>query len=89
MNAGNLLSGHPSLGSWVNYGLGSVNENLPSYVVMLDKTGVLLVGQKIGQVDLCQQLIKEPYCVLKVLRFLIWKTQTECQDRNKEHYLII
>ena len=23
MNAGNLLSGHPSLGSWVNYGLGS------------------------------------------------------------------
>ena len=46
MNAGNLLSGHPSLGSWVNYGLGSVNENLPGYVVMLDKTGGPISGAK-------------------------------------------
>ncbi|HEX5272652.1 MAG TPA: DUF1501 domain-containing protein, partial [Gemmataceae bacterium] len=29
MNSGRLLSGHPALGSWVNYGLGSVNEDLP------------------------------------------------------------
>ena len=28
--------GSPCLGSWVNYGLGSVNENLPGFVVMLD-----------------------------------------------------
>ncbi|HVK07820.1 MAG TPA: DUF1501 domain-containing protein, partial [Gemmataceae bacterium] len=27
MNAGRILSGHPALGSWVNYGLGSENEN--------------------------------------------------------------
>ena len=46
MNAGNLLSGHPSLGSWVNYGLGSVNENLPGYMVMLDKTGGPISGAK-------------------------------------------
>ena len=46
MNAGNLLSGHPSLGSWVNYGLGSVNENLPGYVVMLDRTGGPISGAK-------------------------------------------
>ena len=46
MNAGNLLFGHPSLGSWVNYGLGSVNENLPGYVVMLDKTGGPISGAK-------------------------------------------
>merc|ERR1739841_321652 len=46
MNAGNLLSGHPSLGSWVNYGLGSVNQNLPGYVVMLDKTGGPIPGAK-------------------------------------------
>ena len=44
MNAGNLLS--TSLGSWVNYGLGSVNENLPGYVVMLDKTGGPISGAK-------------------------------------------
>ncbi len=31
---GNNLGGHPSLGSWLNYGLGSVNKNLPGYVVL-------------------------------------------------------
>ncbi|MGL4419489.1 MAG: DUF1501 domain-containing protein [Gemmataceae bacterium] len=46
MNAGRILSGYPSLGSWVNYGLGSVNENLPGYVVMLDKTGGPISGPK-------------------------------------------
>ncbi len=46
MNSGRLLSGHPSLGSWVTYGLGSVNENLPGYVVMLDKKGGPISGPK-------------------------------------------
>jgi hypothetical protein len=36
MNTGSILSGRPSLGAWVNYGLGSANRNLPSFVVMLD-----------------------------------------------------
>ena len=44
MNSGSLISGHPSLGSWVNYGLGSVNENLPGYVVMLDQSGGPISG---------------------------------------------
>src|SRR6202035_3029732 len=39
MNTGKILSGSPCIGSWVNYGLGSVNENLPGFVVMLDPTG--------------------------------------------------
>lgn len=46
MNSGRLLSGHPSLGSWVTYGLGSENENLPGYVVMLDRTGGPISGAK-------------------------------------------
>ncbi len=46
MNSGSLISGRPSLGSWVNYGLGSLNENLPGYVVMLDKTGGPISGAK-------------------------------------------
>src|SRR5438552_3651106 len=36
MNTGSILGGRPCLGSWALYGLGSVSENLPSYVVMLD-----------------------------------------------------
>lgn len=46
MNSGRLLSGHPALGSWVNYGLGSENENFPGFVVMLDKTGGPISGPK-------------------------------------------
>jgi hypothetical protein len=46
MNSGKVLSGHPSLGSWATYGLGSVNQNLPGYVVMLDKTGGPISGAK-------------------------------------------
>ena len=46
MNSGSLVSGKPSLGSWVNYGLGSVNENLPGYVVMLDQSGGPISGAK-------------------------------------------
>jgi hypothetical protein len=44
MNTGRILMGHPSLGSWVNYGLGSEGRNLPSYVVMLDPDGTLTGG---------------------------------------------
>lgn len=32
---GNQLPGRPSLGSWLNYGLGSMNDDLPSFVVMV------------------------------------------------------
>lgn len=46
MNSGSVISGKPSLGSWVNYGLGSVNENLPGYVVMLDESGGPISGAK-------------------------------------------
>jgi hypothetical protein len=46
MNTGRILSGNPSLGTWVTYGLGSENENMPGYVVMLDKTGGPISGPK-------------------------------------------
>jgi len=36
MNTGTLLLGHPSIGSWVLYGLGSDSQSLPAYVAMTD-----------------------------------------------------
>ncbi|MFO0876027.1 MAG: DUF1501 domain-containing protein [Gemmataceae bacterium] len=39
MHSGRTLMGHPSLGSWVTYGLGSVSDNLPAYCVMLQPEG--------------------------------------------------
>lgn len=34
---GHQLPGRPSLGSWVSYGLGSVNRNLPDFLVLISK----------------------------------------------------
>ncbi|GEO23959.1 DUF1501 domain-containing protein [Cyclobacterium qasimii] len=38
MQTGSQLSGRPSIGSWLSYGLGSDNENLPNFVVLLSKS---------------------------------------------------
>ncbi|MBM4005221.1 MAG: DUF1501 domain-containing protein [Planctomycetes bacterium] len=46
MNSGRILSGFPCLGSWATYGLGSENENLPGFVVMLDGKGGPISGAK-------------------------------------------
>jgi hypothetical protein len=46
MNSGIIRPGNPSLGSWVTYGLGSSNENLPAFIVMYDwRGGPLLVAR--------------------------------------------
>ena len=37
INTGTQQLGHPSLGAWINYGLGSPNQNLPGYVVIISK----------------------------------------------------
>jgi Protein of unknown function (DUF1501) len=39
MNTGTVLAGHPSVGSWVTYGLGTENENLPGFIVFTDYRG--------------------------------------------------
>jgi hypothetical protein len=39
LNTGVSRMGYPCVGSWVTYGLGSENENLPSFVVMTDPKG--------------------------------------------------
>ncbi len=38
IQTGSQIPGRPSLGAWLSYGLGSMNQNLPGYIVMLAKT---------------------------------------------------
>jgi hypothetical protein len=45
MNTCSILAGRPALGAWVTYGLGSANQNLPSFVVLTD-AGEVLGGPK-------------------------------------------
>ena len=44
IQTGARLSGRPSMGSWVTYGLGTENENLPSFVVLMDRDGAPVNG---------------------------------------------
>lgn len=45
LNCGHRLPGHPSMGSWLTYGLGTENQNLPGYVVMCP--GLPVVGPQL------------------------------------------
>ena len=45
LNCGNPLPGHPSMGSWLTYGLGTENQNLPGYVVL--SPGYPVVGPQL------------------------------------------
>jgi len=40
MNTGFLLPGFPCLGSWVSFGLGSLSDNLPTFIVLPDRRGL-------------------------------------------------
>ncbi|MGD9722991.1 MAG: DUF1501 domain-containing protein [Pirellulales bacterium] len=44
LHSGHMLPGYPSMGSWVTYGLGSENRNLPAYVVLDDPKGLPING---------------------------------------------
>ena len=44
MNTGSILMGNPSVGSWVAYGLGSENQDMPAFIVMPDPGGGLKGG---------------------------------------------
>jgi hypothetical protein len=44
MNTGSILTGRPSVGSWVAYGLGTENQDMPAFVVLPDPGGGLKGG---------------------------------------------
>ncbi len=46
MNTGSILGGRPSLGSWVSYGLGTANTNLPAFVVLQDNQASTVNGPR-------------------------------------------
>ena len=44
MNSGRITRGRPALGSWLTYGLGSYNQNLPAYMVLRDPANLPVEG---------------------------------------------
>ena len=46
MNTGSTLAGRPSLGSWVSYGLGTENQDLPAFVVLQENPTPVINGPR-------------------------------------------
>jgi uncharacterized protein (DUF1501 family) len=46
MHTGRIVSGRPTLGAWVNYALGSENQNLPAYVVLRNDSSLPTDGTR-------------------------------------------
>ncbi|MDA7920896.1 DUF1501 domain-containing protein [Verrucomicrobiales bacterium] len=44
LHNGSALTGRPTLGSWLTYGLGAENKNLPAYVALTDPRGLPVLG---------------------------------------------
>jgi hypothetical protein len=44
LNTGSITDGRPALGSWMTYGLGTVSQNLPAFVVLTDPDGLPVDG---------------------------------------------
>jgi hypothetical protein len=49
MNTGKIFPGRPALGSWVTYALGTLNQNLPAYIVLRDPEGYNTSGTLLWQ----------------------------------------
>ena len=46
MNTGSVFGGRPSLGAWVSYGIGTINQNLPGFVVIKDSEKEVVNGTR-------------------------------------------
>jgi len=49
LNTGKIFQGRPALGSWISYGLGTDNQNLPAYIVLRDPGGYNTSGTLLWQ----------------------------------------
>ena len=59
-NSGFILPGFPSMGAWVTYGLGSISEDLPAFVVLPDPRGLPPAASSTGAQVSCPPCIKAP-----------------------------
>ena len=56
-NTGSIIAGFPSMGSWLTYGLGSENQNLPAFVVIQDPRGGPFTGAVAMELRLSSRLL--------------------------------
>ncbi len=73
MQTGNQITGKPCLGSWVSYGLGSLNENLPTFVVLVAKSTnteqLQAIGAGCGRRAICRANMRAFPSARRAIRF--------------------
>ena len=60
MNTGANIIGRPSMGSWITYGLGSENANLPGYVVLCPSQPITIGSPLVELRRSCRPCIRAP-----------------------------
>jgi hypothetical protein len=86
-NTGRIVPGHPSMGSWLTYGLGTENENLPGFIAMCP--GVPNVGPQLWSSAYLPSLYQGAYVPCdesdpeKMIQHLINKQVTPAEQRRE------
>ncbi|MCH5599254.1 DUF1501 domain-containing protein [Niabella ginsengisoli] len=75
MNTGSARGGRPSMGSWVTYGLGTENKNLPGFVVLTSGETIRMVVKAFGAAGFCLVFTKVCNAEAKVIRFYLFRIQ--------------
>jgi hypothetical protein len=87
MNCGNRVPGRPSMGSWLTYGLGSVNQNLPGFVVLCP--GYPIVGPQLWTSAFLPAIHQGTYIPNsektpdKLIRYIKNTTTTQVEQRRQ------
>jgi hypothetical protein len=87
MNTGSILAGRPSLGAWSVYGLGSINENMPGFVVMTDNPGEVAGGARNWGTGFMPATWQGTYFRPGMNPVLHLRPPAEVDDRQQRHRL--
>ncbi len=87
MNTGSVIIGKPSLGSWLSYGLGTMSEDLPSFVVMTDPRGGPIGGSASWSAGFMPAAYQGTLFRSKGSPLLDLATPDEVSDRRQRHSL--
>ncbi|MBG87787.1 MAG: hypothetical protein CMO80_12910 [Verrucomicrobiales bacterium] len=87
MNTGRTTRGRPALGSWLTYGLGSFNQNLPAYMVLRDPSNLPVEGVLNWSSGWLPSLYQGTVVRARDPRILNLEPPAELRGKPQENYL--
>ena len=87
LNSGRTIAGRPALGSWLTYGLGSENQNLPAYMVLRDPSSLPVLGTFNWSAGWLPSLYQGTMIRAKEPRILNLVSPSHLRGKPQENYL--